>query len=156
MRRLAAAVLGLVLLAAPAASAQDAPAAGLVIQGQVGHPRTLALPDLMALPRVTVTLAHDAQKASYTGALLWAVVSAAAPTNLPGDRTHVQHTVLARGKDGYAVALAIGELDPNLEGKQVLVAYERDGKPLPAPRLVVPGEAHPARSVKDLVAIEVR
>lgn len=156
MRRLAAAALGLLLLA-PAALAQGTPdLAGAVIEGQVGHPRTLALSDLLALPHVTITLAHDRQKASYTGALLWTLVSAAAPTELPGDRTRVQHTILARGRDGYAAALAIGELDPNFEGKRVLVAYEQDGKRLAALRLVVPGEAHPARSVKDLVAIEVR
>ncbi len=154
MRRLAGAVLGLALLAAPAAFPQGAPT--VAIQGQVAHPRILALPDLSALPRVTVTLTHDKQHTSYTGALLWPLLDAAAPTELPGDRTHVRHTVLAHGRDGYAAALAIGELDPNLEGKQVLVAYEQDGHPLATLRLVVPGEAHPARSVKDLVAIEVR
>ncbi len=153
--RLAGAALGLVLLATPvAALARDD--ATLAIQGQVEHPRALARADLAALPRVTVTLTHDKRRASYTGALLWTIVNAAAPTELPGDRTHVRHTILAHGRDGYAAALAIGELDPNLEGKQVLVAYEQDGKALPTPRLVVPGEAHPARSVKDLVAVEVR
>ena len=155
--RLAGAVLGLVLLAVPAAFAQDARAtAGFVIEGQVGHPRTITLADLQALPRVTVVVVHDANRTSYTGALLWALISAAAPTDLPGDRTHVQHTILARGKDGYAAAFAIGELDPFFGGKQVVVAYEGGGKPLALPRLAVPGEAHPARSVKDLVSVEVR
>ena len=155
MRWLTAAALGLALLASPVALAQDA-SASFSIEGQVKRPRAVALADLEAFPPVSVTLKHDKQAASYTGALLWALVSAAGPTDLPGDRTHAQHTLLARGRDGYAVALAIGELDPNLEGKQVLVAYEQDGHRLATPRLVVPGEAHPARSVKDLVAIEVR
>ena len=35
------------------------------------------------------------------------------------------------GADGYVVALAVGELDPEFEGKSVLVAYARDGKPTP-------------------------
>ena len=157
MRRLAEAVLGVVLLAAPVAFAQDTPAAAnFVIEGQVAHPRTITLADLRAMPRVTVVLVHDANKTSYTGAPLWTLISAAAPSELPGDRTHVQHTLLARGKDGYAAAFAIGELDPFFGGKQVVVAYEGGGKPLALPRLIVPGEAHPARSVKDLVAIEVR
>ena len=48
------------------------------------------------------------------------------------------------------------ELDPNFEGKQVLVAYAQDGKPLPALRLVIPADAHAGRNVRDVVAIEVR
>jgi len=37
-----------------------------------------------------------------------------------------------------------------------LVAYAQDGKPLPGPRLVLPGDARAGRNVRDLVAIEVR
>ena len=64
--------------------------------------------------------------------------------------------MLARGQDGYAVALAIGELDPNFEGKQVLIAYAQDDKPLPGLRLVVPADIRGGRGVHDLAAIEVR
>ncbi len=96
------------------------------------------------------------QKNNFTGALLWAVVNAAAPADESGPRSHLQHTLLARGRDGYAVALAIGELDPEFEGKQVLVAYAQDGKKLPALRLVVPVDAKAGRSVRDLVSIEIR
>ena len=59
-------------------------------------------------------------------------------------------------KDGYAVAVAFGELDPGLEGKAVLVAYEKDGEALPSLQLVVPGDARAARSVRELTEIEVR
>ena len=54
------------------------------------------------------------------------------------------------------MALAIGELDPHLEGKRVLAAYARNDKPLPSLRLVVPADARGGRSVRDLVAAEVR
>ena len=118
------------------------------------------LAELQALPPVTVEVQHTeanaVQRTSFTGALLWSLVSAAGPVDEPGKRTFLQHSVLARGRDGYAVVLAIGELDPNFEGKQVLVAYAQDGKPLPALRLVVPVDARAGRSVRDLASIEVR
>ena len=147
-------------LLAPAAVAQSSAPPGLAIQGRVEHSRTLALADLQALPPVTVEVEHaherDAQRHTFTGALLWPLLTAAGPVDEPGKRTFLQHTVLARGQDGYAVALAVGELDPNFEGKQVLIAYAQDGKPLPGLRLVVPADTRGGRSVHDLVAIEVR
>ena len=146
-------------LLAPVAAQNSAPP-GLAIQGRVEHPRTLALTDIQAQPPVTVEVEHahesDAQRHTFTGALLWPLLTAAGPVDEPGKRTFLQHTVLARGQDGYAVALAIGELDPNFEGKQVLIAYAEDGKPLPSLRLVVPADARGGRGVHDLVAIEVR
>ena len=83
-------------------------------------------------------------------------MQAAQPLDAPGRGAPLQHTLLARGRDGYAVALAIGEIDPRMEGKSVLVAVARDGQPLPALRLVVPGDAHAGRSVRDLVGIEIK
>ena len=155
------AAAGLAGLLAPAAAiAQNSTPPGLTIQGQVQHLRTLALADLQALPPVTVEVEHaherDAQRHTFTGALLWPLITAAGPVDEPGKRTFLQHTILARGQDGYAVAMAVGELDPNFEGKQVLVAYAEDNKPLPSLRLVVPADARGGRSVHDLVAIEVR
>jgi len=146
-------------LPAPVA-AQDGTPPGLAIQGRVEHPRTLALADLKALPPVTIEVEHaherDSQRHTFTGALLWPLLTAAGPVDDAGKRTFLQHTVLARGQDGYAVALAVGELDPNFEGKQVLIAYAEDGSPLPGLRLVVPADTRGGRSVHDLVAIEVR
>ena len=63
---------------------------------------------------------------------------------------------MARGRDGYTVALSIAELDPSLEGKQVLIATARDGKPLGGLELIVPGDKRAARQVHDLLAIEVQ
>ena len=153
------------LLAAPGtlpAAAQTASPAPieLAVQGRVEHPRTLPLAELQALPPVTVEIERSesstAQRLSFTGALLWSLVTTAGPVDEPGKHTFLQHTLLVRGRDGYAVALAVGELDPHFEGKQVLVAYAQDGKALPALRLVIPADARPGRNVRDVVAIEVR
>ena len=112
------------------------------------------------MPPVTVEVhfvaGHGEKNAVFTGALLWDLVKAATPIDEAGGHARLQHTLLARGRDGYAVALAVGELDPNFEGKQVLVAYVRDGNPAPVLQLVVPGDARPGRSVRDLVSIEMR
>lgn len=162
-------LLAVLALAGPAA-AQDAAAprpangspapAAVALSGGIKDPRTLALADLQALPAVTVEVtvaaAQGPRRITYTGALLWPLLQAAAPVDAPGHATQHQHVLMARGSDGYAVAVAFGEMDPHLEGKQVLIAYAMDGLPLPAPRLVVPGDSHGARAVHDLAAIEVR
>jgi len=146
----------------PPDAAQATPPAPLelAVQGRVERPGSLTLAELQALPPVTVeierTEANGVQHMSFTGALLWTLVTMAGPVDEPGKRTFLQHTLLARGRDGYAAALAFGELDPHFEGKQVLVAYAQDGKPLPALRLVIPADARAGRNVRDVVAIEVR
>ena len=153
------ALLAMPTLPGAQTAAPPAPIA-LAVSGQVEHPRTLTLADLQALPPVTLEAAHTTsrgvQRASYTGPLLWALVGAAAPVSEPGGRDRLQRTLLARGRDGYAVALSVGELHPNFGRQQVLVAYAQDGQALPALRLIVPGDDHAGRNVRDLVAIEVR
>jgi len=139
---------GLAILLAPgAASAQ------LALSGSIAHPRTLTAADLAALPPTTLDLSFDTgkgpQRATYTGVLLWTLLAQAELVDAPGKRTHPLHTIVARGRDGYAVALAVGEVDPYFEGKEVIVAYLRDGKP-EEPRLVVPGDKHGGRGVRDL------
>jgi DMSO/TMAO reductase YedYZ molybdopterin-dependent catalytic subunit len=158
MRRLGwvlAAGLSLLPALSPAQTAGE-----LTLLGRIAHPRTLTLAELKALPAVSVevvsTGAKGPQKAVYTGALLWPLIDQAAPADKPPSRAYLQHTLLARGQDGYAVALAIGEIDPGFEGKQVLVGYMQDGAPLPALRLVVPGDTRAGRNVRELTAIKVR
>ncbi|MEJ0044890.1 MAG: hypothetical protein WDN04_01095 [Rhodospirillales bacterium] len=92
----------------------------------------------------------------WSGPLLLDVVGVAAVTDEPGRKTHMRHVIMARGADGYVVAVAIGEIEPIAEGKQVIVALREDGAALAAPRLVVPGDAHFARGVQGLVALEVK
>ena len=113
------------------------------------------------MPAATVELDSTTSKGvehmKYTGPLLWTPMQAAQPVDDPsGGNTALQHTILARGQDGYAVALSIGEIDPRMEGKPVLVAVTQDGKPVNYLRLVVPGDVHGARSVRDLASIDVR
>lgn len=146
--------------AAPKPVDSATPPTSVAFSGRIRHPRTLALADLQAMPAVTVEVgvatAQGPRRITYAGALLWPLLQAAAPIDEPGHATQNQHVLMARGSDSYAVAVAFGEMDPHLEGKQVLIAYAMDGRPLPAPRLVVPGDSHGGRAIRDLAAIEVR
>ncbi len=160
-----AALLPVRLVAATAAFAQPpavpfARSTGLVLSGRIAHPRSYSASDLAALPAATVEVPAsgkpDAPRTTYGGTLLWPMLEAAGWVDLPGRKTHLQHVILAKGNDGYAVALAIAELDPGLEGKQVIVATTQDGKPLAAPELVVPGDKRAGRRVHGLVTIDVQ
>jgi len=134
--------------------------AQMSLEGRVAHPRTYTAAELERLPSTTVEVSfatgHGPERATYTGELLWTLIDGAGLVDEPGTRTHLLHTIVARGRDGYAVALAVGELDPGFEGKPVIVAYARDGKPSEGLRLVVPNDKRGGRSVTDLVSIEVK
>ena len=75
-------------------------------------------------------------------------------------KQHLRHAIIVTsGADQYAVALSIGEIDPKFEGKSVIIAYAKDGKPLDpedGPRLIVPGDAHGGRAVREVAHIEVK
>lgn len=114
------------------------------------------------MPPVTLSLTfqsdHGPQTGTYTGALLLDIVKEAAPVDQGSDKgAPLRHTIVATGHDGYGVAVAIGEIDPRFAGKAVLVAYERDGKPMKGQtfRLVIPGDAHGGRSVNDLASLTI-
>jgi DMSO/TMAO reductase YedYZ molybdopterin-dependent catalytic subunit len=154
MTRFSLAIAALVL-SAPCARAQN-----VTVSGRVTHAGPMDVTALSALKQVSFKGSFNsmsgAQTHSWTGPLLLDVLDHAGLTDEPGKRTHIRHVILARGADGYAAALAIGEIDPKGEGKQVLVALTQDGKALKTPRLVVPGDKSFTRSVHDLTVIEVR
>ena len=135
------------------------PSVALTLKGRLNNPRSIGMAELQAMPATTVEVSHTghngAQTNRYTGVLLWTLLKAAEPIDENGPRTHLQHTIRATGQDGYSVVLAIGEIEPDFEGKQVLVAYAQDGQALTSLKLVVPADAKAGRSVRDLVAIDV-
>ena len=83
-------------------------------------------------------------------------MSACSGVNGAAKNAQIRHVIIVTGKDGYAAAISDGEIDPKLENKQVILAYEKDGKPLDAPRLIVPGDLHAARSVQDVASVAVQ
>jgi hypothetical protein len=144
-----------VLLWAGVAMAQPGPS--VQVNGMVTHAGPVALGSLKP---VTVdahfNTMHGTQAHRWSGPLLLDVVDAAGLKDEPGQKTYMRHVIMAQGADGYTVAIAIGEIDPKGEGKQAIIAFREDDKPMPTPRLVVPGDSSFARGVHELTALEVR
>ena len=139
-----------------------AAAAPLQITGRIAHPATYTLEQLRALPahhvEASFTTMHGQDHHIWTGVLLSDLVSKAAPQDEPGPRTGMRHVIMVGGADGYAAAFGIGEIDPFIGDKPVIVAYHQDDPPLDLSsfRLIVPGDKHGARDVHDVIEIDVK
>lgn len=135
-------------------------AQSIAVSGAAAHPGAIAFDALKAMPPVTVTVSQQTDRGpasgSFTGVLLWTLIQNAAPIDAPGKNGYLRHTFLIEGSDGYAAAISQGEIDPRLEGKQIILAWSKDDQPLAAPELVVPGDAHAARRVHDVAGIVIQ
>ncbi len=150
------------LTALTASTVWSGPSEAPILEGAVKQRLTLDGQLLKSFPPVTINITFETgqgkRSGRYKGALLWSLIESAGLRDTAGKNPGLRHTLLVTGRDGYAVALAFGEIDPHYEGKSVLLAYEEGEPPVSvsALRLVVPGDAHGGRSVRDVVRIEVR
>ncbi len=152
------ALLGLLFFAGAPAVAS---AAGVVVVQESGAPRTISQAALQQLQPTTVRVSfmtsHGPEQGRYTGVLLWTLLDHAGAID-PKPRARITRTVTVTGRDHFFAVLALAEIDPEFEGKPVVLAYRADGHRLGAGelRLVVPGDRRGGRSVHDVVRIEVR
>lgn len=151
------------LLSWLAATGTGFAATAFTVDGAVKQTLTLTAADLRTMPAVTIEVSYEAQgkiqKSRFTGVLLLDVLNRAGVVDGAGKAGRFRRVADIAAGDGYAVAVALGEIEPNLEAKQVVVAYLRDGTavaPAGSVRLVVPGDKHGARSVRDVVRITVK
>lgn len=155
LARVAAAVVAAVLLAGSAAAQSPS----LTLDGKVKQAQHFALADLkkLAVQHADVTYQTDRGPvtANFTGVLLWSLIEAAGGLDDGEKNAAVRHAIRVTAKDGYVMVTSTGEIEPELGGKPALVAFERDGKPLEDFRLVMPGDRHGARNVRDVVTITV-
>lgn len=138
----------------------------LHIEGQFLNPIALNADDLRKnyTPKtvdVTFLSGTDSVTTTYTGVLLWDIVSSAQPNfNADVKNDKLSMFIVATGTDGYQAVIAWGEIDPDFGNQPILVAYEEKGQPLSdkdAPfRLVVPGDGHGGRYVSHLVSLSLR
>lgn len=143
----------------PAATPQTpapGPSTRVFVSGRVKAPADLDAVAISKLPRSTLV----ANGRTYAGVLLRDLLDTVGVVEDPSIRNERGRMyVVARGSDGYTAVVAMGEIDPKLGNRPVLVAWEVDGAPLGAAgyaRLVVPGDVHPARAVARLAHLEVR
>ncbi len=107
---------------------------------------------------VTVTFATGSgqKTATYTGIPLNDLLTAAAVKVDPDQKNDIlRKYVVAHGTDCYEALIALGEVLPRFENKQVIVAYaDGEGNPLPESegmaRLIVPGDIAGGRYVSNL------
>jgi hypothetical protein len=129
-RTLCVSVALLVAISAPACAANDRAASQgsvLTISGQVRNPHEVTIEELQRLPPTSVQISfvtgHGPEAGTFTGTLLWRILNDAVLIDGPGKNAGLRHTIIVTGRDGYSVALSLGELDPDFEGKAVILAY---------------------------------
>ena len=144
--------------ATPSAKASS-PSTSLSVTGLVKNAGSLTLSDLQTFSKVTVSIdAKPIGSHTFGGALLYDVLQKAQVTTLKDRKNDLlRKSLVISGTDGYTVAVAWGELDPHFANKQILLAYEEDGKPLPHAdgftRLIVPGEVFAGRYLSNVASI---
>jgi DMSO/TMAO reductase YedYZ molybdopterin-dependent catalytic subunit len=153
--------MAVVAVVAVAPSHATEPPTGITIVGPSAAPARLnleALGQLQAMQIHTNFPTESGQhSASFTGPLLWAVLEQTGAIDPAQHGDQVRQTIIIVGRDGYRAVLAVGEIAPEFEAKQVILAERMNGQPLDADhlRVVVPLDKRGGRSVRDVVRIEV-
>lgn len=134
----------------------------LVILGVAGQRGVFTPATLKDYPHQSVTIFDPHVKANqtYSGVPLIDLLShLGVPHGADLKSKALADYIVATGSDGYKSVVALGEVDPEFHPGTVLVADTLDGKPLDKAgpfRLVVTEDKRPARSVRNLVRIELR
>jgi DMSO/TMAO reductase YedYZ molybdopterin-dependent catalytic subunit len=137
------------------------PSTSFQLTGLVSHPGTFTFANLQAFPKVTVTInAQPLGSHSFGGALLYSLLQQAGIIVVSTRKNDIlRKAVPVTETDGYEVAIALGEIIPRFANKQIILAYEEDGKPLPQAdgfaRLVVPGDNFAGRYVSNVAQVSV-
>jgi DMSO/TMAO reductase YedYZ molybdopterin-dependent catalytic subunit len=139
----------------------------LTVVGDVDRPQAFDLSQLGAFAETQVAtethFAHgreQVERARYKGVRVFDLLSHAGIQTDPSINEDIlSRVVIARAADGYAVAVAAGEVEPRFMDHAVIVATERDGAPLGEEhggfRLVAPKDRSPGRFVANLTSIEI-
>lgn len=140
--------------------AADPPEA-IIVSGLSRPAVSLTLEELARLPTAQIKVAflteHGVRSASFSGPLLWTVLQRAGVIDPAKHREQVSRSVLIIGRDGYRAVLAVGEIAPDFEDKEVILADRMDDHALGVDhlRIVVPLDRRGGRSVRDVTRIEV-
>jgi len=152
-------ILAACLFAASAGAATPPPGAIAISGG--GNAVSVPPAELAQWPSVPINAMfgtdHGVLKAGFSGPLLWTVLCDSRAVDPTKPAALVRAYAVITGADGYSAVLALGEIAPMFEGKQVIMAETMNGKPLPPGqfRLIIPNDQRGGRDVKDVTRIEV-
>ena len=158
-------LVAIALPAAPTAQAQGGFAESFTLTGLVEKPKTFTQADLAAYPSVTLSVSFGAgqgfQTGRYTGVQLWDLLQEAKVQLDPArNNDRLRKYVVVTGSDGYDAIFSLAELDPDFGAEVILIAYAKDGQPLPQnegmARAVIGTDKRGGRLVSNVVRIEVR
>lgn len=134
--------------------------APIAVTGLVATPLHLSTANLGVFPAIHITATQVSGRGPValdcTGAALSAIIAKAGLNVGKGNNAKLAHSVVITADDGYAAALSLGEIDADYGNQNVIVATQCNGKPLDAPRLVVPNDKHAGRAVNGVVSIDVK
>jgi molybdate transport system substrate-binding protein len=147
----------------PTATGSYAPS--FTVSGLVQHPQTFTVADLRRLPVATVTVTLRTDKGaqgifSYTGVLLNTVIQQTVPITNTGNKNDILRLFATVGAtDGYQTTVGMAEILPQFGRQRVILAYAKNGRPLPqdegAVRLIVPGDFLAGRWVSNVNSVVV-
>ena len=132
------------------------------VSGEVTKPLTLTMDDLLKMKPISTSMKdRGGAEHNYKGVAMQEILGMAGVTldkQLRGE--NLSKYLLVKCADGYEVVFSLAELDSSFTDRVVTLAYESDGRPLPANvgpfRVVVPGEKKPARSSFQVVALVIK
>ena len=135
----------------------------LTLSASSGQSKTFDGASLKALTHKTVIFhnAHTNADETYSGVpLIYLLGTMGVPRGKDLHGKVLSEYVVATGSDGYKAVLALAEVDPEFHPGDVIVADTMDGQPLDEKngpfKLVVTEDKRPARSVHNLVSIDVK
>ncbi|WP_260922992.1 hypothetical protein [Novosphingobium sp. 9] len=134
------------LMLAAAVASQTIPVTPKLLEG---------LPDVQA-----VLNDHGTRRMCEGPALADVLARAGVPHGKDLHGSELTKGVIVHARDGYAVLFSLGEIDPGLGHEGMIIAERCDGQALDDKtgpyRLIVPGDLRPARSVRQVKALEIR
>lgn len=131
------------------------------VSGEVITPLNLSVQDLSAYKQISHKVKdRDGKEHEFKGVALIEVfekVGVTTGSKLRGK--NLAKYVLIKAEDGYEVIYSLPEIDPEFTDQVIMLATEKDGKPLPngeGPfRIITPNDKKQARWIREVESIKI-
>ena len=118
------------------------------------------LATLKAKPRVSVTVTENEGKVTYSGVPFRSVLDTKqGTTSMMEARGLVDAVLIVHATDDYRVAVSAAAVAMDPKGERYLLAFERDGKPLPddqgPAKLIIPADPMRVRWIRMIDGVDL-